>query len=67
MTGLDAFSVIVPVIVLFVYDYVALKEDPIEKISALSKRKRWTLYYGFMLFFLLFASFNATEFVYFQF
>lgn len=67
MTGLDAFSVIVPVVVLFIYDFIALKDDPIKKISALSKKKRWTLYYGFMLFFLLFASFNSTEFVYFQF
>lgn len=67
MTPLDGVSVIVPVIMLIVYDYVSLKTDPISRISALSPKARWAVYYGFMLFFLLFASFNAREFVYFQF
>lgn len=67
MTPLDGVSVIVPVIMLTVYDYVSLKTDPISRISALSLKARWAVYYGFMLFFLLFASFNAREFVYFQF
>ena len=67
MTPLDGVSVIVPVIMLIVYDYVSLKTDPISRISALSPKARWAVYYGFLLFFLLFASFNAREFVYFQF
>lgn len=67
MTPLEAFGLGVSVTLLFVYDYVALKEEPIVKISALSKKKRWAIYYGFLFFFLMFASFNATEFVYFQF
>lgn len=67
MTPLDGFSVIVPVIMLAVYDYTDLKADPINLLLKLPGKARWAVYYGFMLFFLLFASFNAREFVYFQF
>ncbi|MCM1159644.1 MAG: MBOAT family protein [Roseburia sp.] len=67
MTALDGVSVVVPVVLLVVYDYVALKADPLDGISGLPVKVRWAVYYGFMLFFLLFASFNAREFVYFQF
>ena len=56
-----------PVLLLAVYDHAALTCDPIEKISRLPGAGRWVVYYVFLLAVILLASFNAQEFVYFQF
>ena len=63
----DMILLLLPVILLGIYDYTALKIDPIEKVGTLPKVARWILYYGFILMVLLLASFNSQEFVYFQF
>lgn len=60
-------SVVLPLILLWSFDFAALTCDPIQKISQAKKPWRWTIYYTFILVVLLFASFNAQEFVYFQF
>ena len=67
---LNVFGIVcllIPIVLLFVYDYVALKVDPIVIISKQKPVIRWVIYYVFVLFVLLFASFSAQEFVYFQF
>lgn len=67
---LNVFGIVcllIPIVLLFVYDYVALKVDPIVIISKQKPVIRWVIYYVFVLFILLFASFSAQEFVYFQF
>ena len=57
----------IPVILLAIYDYAALRCDPIGKLGELSRAGRWAVYYVFLLLVILLASFNAQEFVYFQF
>ncbi|MBE5870137.1 MAG: MBOAT family protein [Lachnospiraceae bacterium] len=56
-----------PVMLLAAYDHAALTGDPIETISRLPRAGRWAIYYVFLLTVILLASFNAQEFVYFQF
>ena len=58
---------VVPILLLAVYDYRALKTDPILELGSLPKAARWCIYYVFLLLVILLASFNAQEFVYFQF
>lgn len=60
-------QLIAPVVLLGVYDYAALSNDPIKTVSVLKKPARYAIYYAFVLFVLLFASFSSQEFVYFQF
>ena len=52
---------------LAVYDACSLHADPIRKTETWKPVLRWSFYYGFMLLVILLASFNAQEFVYFQF
>lgn len=72
-TGIHAFDtralkqMIFPVLLLAVYDYTALDNDPILVIGRLPALARKAVYYGFLLMVLLLASFNSQEFVYFQF
>ena len=63
----DAVALFGAVGLLGVYDYLALKKNPILRLNGLPKWSRTLIYYGFLLFVLLFASFNSKEFVYFQF
>jgi D-alanyl-lipoteichoic acid acyltransferase DltB (MBOAT superfamily) len=71
--GLHAFDgkslaqMIFPVLLLAVYDYTALDNDPILLIGSFPAPARQAVYYGFLLMVLLLASFNSQEFVYFQF
>lgn len=68
LNTIDAvLSVVFPLGILTAYDYVALSTDPIQKISQLNTKIRWSIYYLFLFMVLLLASFNAQEFVYFQF
>jgi hypothetical protein len=63
----ETVSLVIPFVLLFVYDFAALRSDPIAKVRKLKKPVRWTVYYGFVFLVLMLASFNAQEFVYFQF
>lgn len=63
----DLVLVMLSLLVLGFYDFMNLKIDPIKKIQGLRKPIRWGLYYIFILCILFMASFNAQEFVYFQF
>ena len=63
----EVLSLAVPFGLLLVYDYAALYGDPIAKVRRLKKPVRWLIYYGFVFLVLMLASFNAQEFVYFQF
>lgn len=67
MTGTDILSLTVPIVLLFVYDYAALTGDPVKWLRGLDKKVRWGIYYLFIFLVLMLASFNAQEFVYFQF
>ncbi len=67
MGAQDIMSLAFVLLILTVYDYISLKESPIDKIRRLSKPVRWVIYYGFIFLVLMLASFNAQEFVYFQF
>lgn len=60
-------TVLLPLALLWLYDHRALSGDPIEEISALRPAFRWGIYYAFIFLVLMLASFNAQEFVYFQF
>jgi len=63
----EVLSLIIPFLLLLVYDFAQLKSDPIAKVRKLKKPVRWLIYYGFVFLVLMLASFNAQEFVYFQF
>lgn len=71
--GIHAFDtrllkqMIVPVLLLAVYDYTALDKDPLLVVGKLPAAARQAVYYAFLLMVLLLASFNSQEFVYFQF
>ncbi len=67
MGAAEVMSLLVPFALLLIYDRVALFGDPIKKIRKLKKPVRWLIYYGFIFLVLMLASFNAQEFVYFQF
>lgn len=67
LTLTEGISLALPIFILFIYDYAALEGNPILRIRRLSPKVRWTVYYIFILLVLLLASFNAQEFVYFQF
>lgn len=73
LNGIRAFDtkavkqMIIPVMLLAVYDYAALDTDPLVAIGKLPSPVRKAVYYGFLLMVLLLASFNSQEFVYFQF
>ena len=64
---IDGIALFGAVGLLGVYDYFSLKKNPILMLNGLPKWGRTMIYYGFLLFVLLFASFNSKEFVYFQF
>lgn len=63
----DGIGIIVSLSMLFVYDFVALKKESIQMLERMPKWGRYVFYYAFLLFVLMFASFNSQEFVYFQF
>ena len=71
--GIHAFDtgllkqMVLPVLLLAVYDYVALDRDPLLVIGKMPSLARKAIYYAFLLMVLLLASFNSQEFVYFQF
>lgn len=71
--GIHAFDtrllkqMVLPVLLLAVYDYAALDRDPMIGIGKLPAVARRAVYYAFLLMVLLLASFNSQEFVYFQF
>lgn len=73
LNGIRAFDtktlkqMVIPVVLLAVYDYAALDMDPLVTIGKLPSPVRKAVYYGFLLMVLLLASFNSQEFVYFQF
>lgn len=55
---------------LFIYDYLSLKYDVIDKIKTLNFVFRWMIYYfivGATLYFILYTNLSASNFVYFQF
>lgn len=53
---------------LFVFDFCSLKTDVIERISSLSKLKRWTCYIAFILIIVFFMPIESSrEFIYFKF
>lgn len=63
----EVLFVVIPLAILMTYDYVSLRKDPILLIRKCKKPVRWLVYYGFVFLVLMLASFNAQEFVYFQF
>jgi hypothetical protein len=63
----EVLSLAVPFVLLLGYDFAALYNDPIANLRKLKKPVRWLVYYGFIFLVLMLASFNAQEFVYFQF
>ena len=63
----DGIALVAAVGLLGVYDYLSLKKNPLMMLNKLPKWGRTVIYYSFLLFVLLFASFNSKEFVYFQF
>ncbi|MBR1691413.1 MAG: MBOAT family protein [Lachnospiraceae bacterium] len=63
----DGAALLAALTLLGVHDYVAQRENPFVLLGRLPKWGRTAVYYCFLLFVLLFASFNAKEFVYFQF
>lgn len=71
--GVHAFDMtslkfmVLPIMLLAIYDYVALDKDPIQCIGKMPTVARKILYVVFLLLLLLLASFNSQEFVYFQF
>lgn len=69
--GIILLFLFIPIILMGVYDYVSLKGDVIEIISSKKIQVRWTVYYVFTLFLLLWISTNIEytqpEFIYFQF
>lgn len=71
--GIHAFDtgllkqMVIPVLLLAVYDYTALDKDPLLVVGKLPSAARKAVYYAFLLMVLLLASFNSQEFVYFQF
>ncbi len=67
MKTADVISLLVPLALLLWFDYKALYEDPILKLRRCKRPVRWVVYYGFVFLVLMLASFNAQEFVYFQF
>ena len=67
MGASEILSLAVPFVLLLWFDYTALRVDPIAKIRQMKKPVRWLVYYGFIFLVLMLASFNAQEFVYFQF
>ena len=67
MKTADVISLLVPLVLLLWFDYTALYEDPILKLRRCKRPVRWVVYYGFVFLVLMLASFNAQEFVYFQF
>ena len=73
LTGLSFFDtrllcfMILPLILLFIFDKRALKSDPLKDITGLKAGVRWIIYVLFFLLFMLLASFNSKEFVYFKF
>ncbi|MBQ8188766.1 MAG: MBOAT family protein [Lachnospiraceae bacterium] len=60
-------DMIIPVLLLMVYDYIALDKDPIQLIGQLPTYMRKMIYFVFLFLLLMLASFNSQEFVYFQF
>ncbi len=58
---------IIPVLMLYLYDRASLKVDIMRELCKLKPIARWFIYVVFMIIFLLLASFNSQEFVYFQF
>lgn len=67
MGAAEVLSLAVPFVMLMAFDYASLREDPIRRLRKLNKPVRWVIYYGFVFLVLMLASFNAQEFVYFQF
>ena len=67
MGTVEVVSLVIPFVLLLLHDFAALRSDPITKLRSLKKPVRWMIYYGFMFLVLMLASFNAQEFVYFQF
>ena len=67
LTLRTALELALPLALLAVYDACSLHADPIRKTETWKPVLRWSFYYGFMLLVILLASFNAQEFVYFQF
>ena len=67
LTLRTALELALPLALLAVYDACSLHADPIRKTETWNPVLRWSFYYGFMLLVILLASFNAQEFVYFQF
>lgn len=61
------WPIALPLVILWIYDYQALSGDPLEKLGSFRPAVRWSVYYVFIFLTLLLASFNAQEFVYFQF
>ena len=63
----DGICLMLPLALLIVYDYLALTLDPLMEIKKLPKGVRYLIYYAFLFLFFMLSSFNAREFVYFQF
>ncbi len=63
----EIVSLAMPMIMLLMYDFMSLYKDPIQTLRKVSRPIRWVIYYGFIFLVLMLASFNAQEFVYFQF
>lgn len=67
LTPSDGIGLFLSIGLLTVYDHAAQRQDPLLWLKRLPAWGRYAVYYSFLLFFFLFASFNAKEFVYFQF
>lgn len=71
MLPVERFAIFLPLLILFIYDFFALKKDPILQISKLPLILRWTIYFVFTFFLFVFVLFTMekpqTQFVYFQF
>lgn len=69
--GLDLYSgmaLLLPILLLFIYDYFSLKSDVIDWIGKRHSVVRWSIYIGFTMLILLLLPENPSgEFIYFQF
>ena len=60
-------ELVLPILLLGIYDYRALQHDPLRDLERLHPIVRYVIYVCFVILLLLLASFNSQEFVYFQF
>ena len=67
LSRVKVFRIGIPFVILLIYDYVSLKEDPILFMGRFPGWVRWMIYYLLIFLIILIGNFGNTQFVYFQF